>query len=69
MKSNKSKCSILHLGQSNIGHKSKLGEVWLENNPAGRDLWVLVDSRLNMSAVCPGSQEVRTASWGASNTA
>ncbi|KAK4807073.1 hypothetical protein QYF61_018414 [Mycteria americana] len=44
----KSKCQILHLGQSNARHKYKLGEEWLEISPAERDLGVLVDSRLNM---------------------
>jgi len=36
MKLNKNKCQILHLGWSNIGHKHKLGEEWLESSPAER---------------------------------
>ncbi|KAK4818033.1 hypothetical protein QYF61_004157 [Mycteria americana] len=45
MKFNKSKCRILHLGQSNAGHKCKLGEEWLASSPAERDL-------LNRSRQC-----------------
>ena len=46
---NKSKCQILHLGQSNTGHKYKLREEWLESSPAERDLVVLAGSRLHRS--------------------
>jgi len=49
MKFNQLKCQILHLGQSNAGHKHKLGEEWLESSPAERDLVVLADSRLSRS--------------------
>ncbi|KAK4826204.1 hypothetical protein QYF61_006148 [Mycteria americana] len=52
VKINKSKCWTLHLGQSNVRHKYKLGEEWLESSPAERDLGVLVDSRLNRSRQC-----------------
>ncbi|KAK4829837.1 hypothetical protein QYF61_006847 [Mycteria americana] len=52
MKFNKCKCRILHLERSNAGHKSKLGEEWLESSPPERDLGVLVNSRLNMSQQC-----------------
>ncbi|PKU39224.1 hypothetical protein llap_10476 [Limosa lapponica baueri] len=49
MKLKKSKCQILHLGQSNARHKYKPGEEWLESSPAERHLGVLIDSRLNRS--------------------
>ncbi|XP_055554008.1 uncharacterized protein LOC129734474 [Falco cherrug] len=46
-KFHKNTCPILCLGQSNAGHK--LGEEWLESDPAERDVEVLVDRRLNMN--------------------
>ncbi|KAK4810130.1 hypothetical protein QYF61_009525 [Mycteria americana] len=49
MKFNKHNCRILHLGRSNTGHKSKLGEERLESSPAERDLGVLIGSGLNRS--------------------
>jgi len=49
MKSNKSKCWILHLGWSKVRHRCKLGEEWAERSPAQRDLGVLVGSRINRS--------------------
>jgi len=49
MKSNKSKCRILHLRWSNARHRCKLGEDWVESSPAQRDLEVLVGSRVNRS--------------------
>jgi len=38
MRFNKSKCWILHLGQSNAGCKCKQGEEVLESSPAEKDL-------------------------------
>lgn len=38
MKFNKSKCWILHLGQSNIRHNYKSGEERLKSSPAGREI-------------------------------
>jgi len=52
IKFDKLKCQILHVGQSNTGHKYELGEDLLEGSPAERDLGVLVDSWLNMSQRC-----------------
>lgn len=45
MKSNKSQCWILLLGQSSIRQKHMLWEEWLESSPAQRDLGVLVGSQ------------------------
>lgn len=52
MKINKGKCWVLHLGQSNVGHRYRLEEEWLESSSAERDLGVLVDSRLNVRHHC-----------------
>lgn len=38
MKIDKSKCQFLHRGWSNVGHRYKLGEDFLENSPVERDL-------------------------------
>ncbi|KAK4826225.1 hypothetical protein QYF61_006266 [Mycteria americana] len=52
MKLNKNKCQILHVGRSKAGHKSKLGDEWLESSPEERGLGVLVDRRLKRSQQC-----------------
>lgn len=44
IKFNKSKCCILHLGQSNAAHKCELREEWLESSSVERDLGLLVGS-------------------------
>lgn len=41
------KFQILHLGWDNIRHKTKLGDEFLENSPAERDMEVLVARRAN----------------------
>jgi len=52
MKSNKVKCKIQHMVQGNPKHKYRLGGEWIESSPEEKDLWVLVDKKLNMTQKC-----------------
>jgi len=49
---NKAECWLLQLGHNNPMQHYRLGEEWLETRPVEKDLWVLVDSQLNMSQQC-----------------
>ena len=49
LKFSKSKCKALHLDCDNLCYQYKLGDIRMENNPAKKDLGVLVDGKLDMS--------------------
>lgn len=52
MKSSKVKCQFLSLGRRNCRQTYRVGPDGFRSSSAGKDLWVLVDSKMNMSQSC-----------------
>ena len=52
MQFNKEKYKVLHLGRNNPRHQYILGATQLESSLAGKDLGVLVNTKLNISQQC-----------------
>jgi len=52
MRFNKGKCQVLHLSQSSVDNKYRLGDKWLESSSADRDLGALVNSKFHVSHQC-----------------
>ncbi|GAB0180047.1 mitochondrial enolase superfamily member 1 [Grus japonensis] len=52
MRFNNEMCQVLHLGRNNPRHQHTLSATQLESSIVEKNLWVLVDTKLNMSQQC-----------------
>ncbi|KAJ7426545.1 rna-directed dna polymerase from mobile element jockey-like [Willisornis vidua] len=48
----KAKCMIPHVVQGSCQYQYRLGDEWIESNPAKKDLEVMVDEKPDMSQQC-----------------
>ena len=53
----RAKCKVLHVGHGIPHHQCKLGNERIEHSLVKKDLWELVEGKLDMSQQCAHSPE------------